>query len=270
MSIVNSAQAEAWNRYEGQHWAAHDSRYDALNGGFNKFVLEQIGPDDRVLDIGCGNGQLTRQAARAARSAIGVDLSAPMLSVARLRAADVPNVTFTQGDAQVFSFEDSAYDIAISRFGAVFFADPVAAFSNIRRALAPGGRTALLCMTALRDTDLGTVFDAMVEYLPWPTGKDGSGPTSFADPARVESVLSDAGFTDVTCTRVEADQVWGRDLADALEFFTDWGPVKYNMGLAGPEAAAKAKQAVAQALESFVTPEAVKLRANAWLVQANA
>lgn len=270
MSIVNSAQAEAWNGYEGQHWAAHDSRYDAMNGGFNQFVLEHIGPDDRVLDIGCGNGQLTRLAAGVGRSATGVDLSAPMLSVARLRAADVPNVTFTQGDAQVFPFEAGSFDIAISRFGIMFFADPVAAFANIRQALASGGRMAFLCMTSLQDTDLGTVFDAMGEYLPWPTGADGSGPTSFADPARTESVLSGAGFRDITCTRVQADQIWGRDVKDATEFFADWGPVKYHMGLAGPQAAAKAKEALAKALEPFETPEAVKLRGHAWLVRANA
>ncbi|ALG15225.1 class I SAM-dependent methyltransferase [Kibdelosporangium phytohabitans] len=270
MTVVNTAQSEAWNGYEGRHWASHDARYDAMNGGFNPFVLGVIEPADRVLDIGCGNGQLTRLAARAGRSATGVDLSGPMLATARARAADVPNVGFVQGDAQVHPFETAAYDIAISRFGITFFADPIAAFSNIRRALAPGGRLAFLCMTALRGTDLGAVFDTMVDYLPWPTGDDGTGPTAFADPERTESVLTAAGYTDFACTKVEADQVWGSDVADAAEFISDWGPVRYHMGLAGPDNAAQARQALTEVLQRFVTPSAVALRGQAWLVQANA
>ena len=96
--IVNTAQAEAWNGYEGEHWAAHADRYDAVNSGFNGCLLDRVRAGDRVLDIGCGNGQLTRLAAARARSAIGVDLSGPMLATARARAAEVPNVTFEQGD----------------------------------------------------------------------------------------------------------------------------------------------------------------------------
>ncbi|ONI87452.1 SAM-dependent methyltransferase [Actinosynnema sp. ALI-1.44] len=270
MTVVNTAQSEAWNGYEGRHWATNDGRYDAMNGGFNEFVLRLITPADRVLDIGCGNGQLTRLAARAGRSATGVDLSGPMLATARLRASDVPGAEFVQGDAQVHPFDAGAYDIAISRFGVMFFADPVAAFGNVRRALAPGGRLAFLCMTALQGTDLGTVFDAMAEYLPWPTGADGTGPTAFADPERTESVLTAAGFTDFACTRVAADQVWGSDVADAAEFIADWGPVRYHMGLAGPDNAAKARQALVEVLARFAAPGAVTLRGQAWLVQANA
>jgi SAM-dependent methyltransferase len=269
MSIVNTAQSEAWNGYEGEHWATHDDRYDAVNSGFNGFLLDAIAARDRVLDIGCGNGQLTRLAAGQAMSATGVDLSGPMLARARERAADVPNVTFEQGDVQVYPFRDGQFDIAVSRFGVMFFADPVAAFANVHRALGPGGRLAFLCMTALEGTDLGGVFDAMNPYLSRPTGSDGTGPTSFADPERTREVLAGAGFRDISSTRVEADQVWGRDVADATEFISGWGPVKHHMGLAGPEAAAKAKQALATALQPFAS-DAVRLRGTAWLVKANA
>src|SRR5205807_1853713 len=101
----------------------------------------RIGPDDAVLDIGCGNGQLTRQAARRAKRASGVDLSEPMLTTARTRAAQegVGNVDFYQGDAQVYPFESDSLDVALSRFGVMFFADPVAAFGNVHRALRAGG-----------------------------------------------------------------------------------------------------------------------------------
>jgi SAM-dependent methyltransferase len=272
--IVNTAQAEAWNGYEGEHWAAHDDRYDAVNGGFNAFLLDAavVGERDRVLDVGCGNGQLTRLAARRARlgRALGVDLSAPMLARAGARAAeeDVPNVTFEQGDAQVHMFPEGGFDVAVSRFGIMFFADPVAAFGNIGRALRPGGRLAFLCMKGLDGTDMGTLFGAMAAHLPRPTGPDGTGPTSFADPARIRTVLTGAGFQDVTWTHVEADQTWGRDVADAAEFISGWGPVRFHMEQAGPDAAARARDALTAALRPFEKPGAVRLRGTAWLVTA--
>ncbi|MET8851399.1 class I SAM-dependent methyltransferase [Amycolatopsis sp. NPDC004625] len=264
--IVNTAQAEAWNGYEGQHWAAHADRYDAVNSGFNGYLLDRVGPADRVLDIGCGNGQLTRLAAARARSAAGVDLSGPMLATARARAADVPNVTFEQGDVQVHPFSGGGFDLAVSRFGVMFFADPVAAFANIRRALGPGGRLAFVCLTALAGTDLGRVFGALAAFLPQPTGPDGSGPTSFANPDRTKAVLTEAGFDDVACTHVEADQVWGRDVPDAARFIADWGPVRHHLGMVDSATAARATEALRAALEPFAGPEAVRLRGTAWLV----
>jgi SAM-dependent methyltransferase len=272
--IVNTAQAQAWNGYEGEHWAAHVDRYDAVNSGFNAFLLDAtaIGERDRVLDVGCGNGQLTRLAARRARlgHASGVDLSGPMLARARAsaEAQNVPNVSFEQGDVQVYPFPEGAFDVALSRFGVMFFADPVAAFANVGRALRPAGRLAFLCMTEFAGTDLGAVFGAMAPYLPRPTGPERSGPTSFADPEYTRFVLAGAGFQDITCTHVEADQIWGRDVADATEFITGWGPVRYHMEQAGPDAAAHARDALTAALRSFAEPGAVRLRGTAWLVTA--
>ena len=265
--VVNTEQEAAWNGYEGRHWADHAARYDAVNSGFNQYVLDRVAEGDRVLDLGCGNGQLTRLAAAKARHATGVDLSGPMLARARADA-DVPNVEFVQGDAQVHPFPTGAFDIAVSRFGVMFYADPVAAFANVHRALAPAGRLALLAMTSLRGTDLGAVFGALARHLPFPAGPDDSGPTSFGDPDRVTALLTAAGFTGVACEHVEADQVWGVDVPDAAAFLAGWGPVKHHMDLAGPDAAARARDALAEALVSFATPEGVRTRGTAWLVTA--
>jgi hypothetical protein len=150
----------------------------------------------------------------------------------------------------------------------MFFADPVAAFTNVRRALRPGGRLAFVCLTDLAGTDLGAVLEAMAEYLPRPTGPDGTGPTSFADPARIRAVLGSAGFEDITCTRVEADQAWGRNVTDAADFIAGWGPVKHHLDLAGPATAALATDALTVALRRFATVDAVRLRGTAWLVNA--
>jgi len=143
MDVTNIQQAEAWNGYEGRHWADNQTRWDAVADGINPhlFAAAAIGVDDRILDIGCGNGRTTRLAASlAARGrAVGVDLSAPMLARARASAeADgLANVEFRQADAQVHPFERAAFDVAMSRGGVMFFADPVTAFHNIGTALRP-------------------------------------------------------------------------------------------------------------------------------------
>jgi SAM-dependent methyltransferase len=273
-NIVNAAQAEAWNGYEGQHWATHAERYDAVNSGFNEILLgaAEIGDRDQVLDVGCGNGQLTRLAALRARlgHATGVDLSGPMLATARARAycENIANVSFRQGDAQVYPFPEGCFDVALSRFGVMFFSDPISAFANIRRPLKPAGRLAFVCMTNFEGTDLGALFDAMSPYLPTPTGPADSGPTSLADPAHTSAVLAAAGFGSIGCTRVEADQIWGRDVADAAEFITSWGPVKYHLHHVAPKTAAQAREALTDALQMFAEPSGVRLRGKALLVIA--
>ncbi|MFI0450758.1 class I SAM-dependent methyltransferase [Actinomadura sp. 6N118] len=272
--IVNTEQAEAWNGYEGQHWADNHDRYEATNGGFNDRLLDaaRIGERDRVLDIGCGNGGITRLAARRARlgQAVGVDLSVPMLTRARATAAEegVENVRFEQGDVQVHPFPEGGFDVAISRFAVMFFADPVAAFGNVAHALRPGGRLAFVSMAGLGGTDLGAVLAAAAEHLPgWQTTSepDRSGPLSLAGPDHVRTVLTAAGFQDVTAEQVEAEASWGRDAADAAEFFTGWGPVRFHLGGADP---GPLRKAVEEAMRPFERAGAVRLRSNGWLVRA--
>ncbi|MEV6859771.1 methyltransferase domain-containing protein [Streptosporangium subroseum] len=279
-SIVNTEQAEAWNGYEGNHWADHQDRYDAVNSEFNDHLLTAaaIGERDRVLDIGCGNGQVTRLAARRARlgHAAGIDLSAPMLQRARATAADegITNVTFAQGDAQIHPFPAAGLDVAVSRFGVMFFADPVAAFANIGKALRPGGRLAFLSLRAMSSNDLGAVFAAMAEHLPqdslWPDpgGSAPSGPESLADPDRIHEVLTGAGYEKVTSVPVDAPQVWGRDAVDAAEFLHAWGPVRHMLGQVDQAAASRARDALTAAMRPYEEPDAVRLRGAAWLVTA--
>ena len=266
--IVNTHQAEAWNGYEGEHWAEHHDRYDAMNGGFNDALLEAaaIGPHDRVLDIGCGNGQITRLAARRAPlgAATGVDLSRPMLARARSLAAEegVANAAFERGDAQVHPFPTGGFDVAVSRFGVMFFTDPVAAFGNVRRALREGGRLAFLCMTPLAETDMGALAAALPPLDHAPVGHD-AGPLSLSDPDRVREVLAGAGFHGVTSRKVEAEQIWGRDAREAGEFFAGWGPIRHNYGSGG-----EVREAVTEAMRRFERDGAVRLRSTAWLVTA--
>lgn len=272
--IVNTAQSEAWNGYEGEHWAGNADRYDAMNGGFNAALLDaaRVGTGDRVLDIGCGNGQLTRLAARRTGSgaATGVDLSGPMLARARERALaeGVRNVSFVQGDVQVYPFTDGEFEVALSRFGIMFFADPVAAFANIVRALTPGGRFAAVAVPPLPGTELGSVFGAVAEQLP--TFEIGHTRGAFADTDGIRDLLTAAGFTGVEVELTAVDAIWGRDVPDAAKFLFEWGPVRYHRMLAGHDADARVAAAISAALEPYLTPDGVRMRNTAWLITATA
>jgi len=180
----------------------------------------RVGSRDRVLDVGCGTGQTTREAARAAAdgSAVGVDVSAGMLELARRRSADqgLRNVTYLRADAQVHHFPPARFDLCISRFGTMFFADPVAAFTNIGRALRPAARLVLLVW---QDRDRNEWVSAMRQTLTDATPAPAPGPDAFslADPAGTEDILTAAGFTDVAFTDVHEPVYYGPDSAAAYD-----------------------------------------------------
>jgi SAM-dependent methyltransferase len=280
VAIVNTHQAEAWNGYEGRHWADHQDRYDTANDGMNKPIFEAaaITETDRVLDVGCGNGRTARLAARQAPRGhvTGIDLSAPMLDRARATAAGqgITNVTFEQGDAQVHPFPDGGFDVAISRGGVMYFADPVAAFTNIRRALRPGGRLAIACPQRLTPgadfaRALAPLWALMSRYAPATEASDEeAGPTSLSDPDRIGQVLTGAGFTAVTTTPLTVPMVFGRDAADAADFFVGMGPMHFTLRNAGLAEVQAVHAALIGGLRDFEDAGAVVLQSALWLVQA--
>lgn len=147
MTVANEEQIRWWNEDEGPHWVTEAERYDAINGAFGEAMLEAaaLQPSERVLDVGCGNGATTIEAAKRVRpggAAVGMDVSAPMLDLARRRAtsAEVSEAEFLHADAQVHDFVEGDFDVVVSRHGLMFFDDPDLAFANLARALRPDGR----------------------------------------------------------------------------------------------------------------------------------
>jgi len=274
--VVNTAQAEAWNGYEGDHWAEHDQRWNAVNGGFDRPLLDaaRIGTHDRVLDVGCGAGMTTRLAARLATSgrALGVDLSAPMLARARALTVEqgLANADFVQADAQVHPFPPGGFDVAISRFSAMFFGDPVAAFANIRRSLRPGGRLALVCMGDPARNEWLTALYELRGLLPLPPSPTPGEPGMFslADPALVARILTGAGFADPAAVAVEAPMHWGRDADDAAAFLLNSGPGHHLLGQADRPTGHRAHQVLADTLRPAESPDGLRLRGSALLVTA--
>ncbi len=202
------------------------SGYDAELRRHNEVLRRAVGVQlhDHVLDIGCGTGQTTRQAARTARAgnALGVDVSAPAIERARelARAEGLRNVTFEHADAQVHRLPPERFDLAISRFGTMFFDDPVAAFANIGRALRPDGR---LVMMVWQASERNKWDVAIRQSLGGPEGpvavaSEGPDPFSLADPLTVAGILVAAGFAGVSFTDVHEPVYYGPDVAAALDW----------------------------------------------------
>jgi len=222
-ACANAAQAAEWDGPAGAHRTRHAAVFDAETRPHNERfrAAADVAARDRVLDIGCGTGQTTRDAARAAvaGSALGIDLSAQMLDHARRlsREEGLANVSFLQADAQVHRFPAASFDVGISRFGTMFFADPVAAFGNIGHALVRGGRLVLMVWQA-RDRNEWTtaIREALAGDNP-PPPTDGPHPFSLADPAVAEGILTAAGFAGISFTDVREPVYYGPDPAVAFD-----------------------------------------------------
>jgi SAM-dependent methyltransferase len=280
-AMQNAEQFEYWNGPEGQHWADREDRFDGMLGPFVEPLLDAAGiaPDDRVLDVGCGNGATSLAAARRAATGrvVGVDISGPMLTRARGRAAGegIDNVEFVHADAQDHDFgvDAGTFDVMISRFGVMFFADPVAAFSNLASALRPGGRVAFLCWQGLFANEWVAVPAAAIIPIvgaPEAPPPDAPGPFSFADRDRVSGILADSGFTDVTFDDMHLPVVLGGGLPldDAVAFLGEGGMGKRFLGDADEPTVARALAAVRDALVPYASSGGVRLDSAVWLVCA--
>ena len=236
-----------------------------------------VGPRDRVLDVGCGAGGTTRDAARAAwdGSAVGVDVSAPAVERARALAAaeGLANVTFECADVQTHRFAPGSFDLAVSRFGTMFFADPVEAFGTVARALRPGGRLVMLVWQA---ADRNAWDVAVRRALAGPEaavtggggGGDGPDPFSLADPATVQGILQAAGFTGIGLTDVREAVHYGPDAASALAWVRGFTCTGAALQRLDPDAAAHALARLHDTLAEHLGTGGVRFDSRAWLVTA--
>ena len=224
-----------------------------------------------VLDIGCGTGQTTRDAARTAAPGrvVGVDVSERMLARARqlTEAERLDNATYELGDAQVHRFDTGRYRLAISRFGTMFFADPVAAFANIASALCPQGRLALLVWQRRERNEWALTIDAAVgeaAQLPPPPGAD---PFSLGDAEATTAILERAGFAELRFDDVHEPVLYGQDIAAALEFVRGFQNVSAALASMSSSAAARALERLRATLAAHSTDsQGVALGSRSWLI----
>jgi len=277
---VNQQQSEAWNGAESGHYVDHADRYDRQLAPFTDALLAcvQLEPHHSVLDVGCGCGATTIAAARVARTALGADLSAPLLEVAadRARSAAVDNAEFVVADAQTYDFDEGAFDLVISQFGLTFFDDPVSAFTNLRRALASSGRIAFVCWQGLEANQwVSVVGRAVAHHVALPDlGGMAGGPGMFAlkDPDETTALLDAAGFTQIEIEPISPTILLGggATLDDSIDFLLGMGIVRGLLGRLDSDARAEAIESVRGTLaERYEPGVGVRLGTGAWLVSAS-
>ncbi len=276
MSEPNAEMRKAWDGPDGDIWVASADQYETRGAGHRRLLLRAaaIASGERVLDLGCGNGASTREAARMAQpgEVVGIDLSTAMLTNARVRsaAAGLTNVTFVHGDAQVHDFEPESFDVIISNAGAMFFDDKVAAFTNLGRALRPGGRIALMAWQRLEDNEWLTVLRealSMGRDLPSPlVGMPG--PFGLADREQVSDLLSETGFTDVGFGDVREPSVFGATTAEAYALMSADGPTRGLLEDLSDADKATALDQLCAVIAAHETPSGVIFDSASWLIQA--
>ena len=247
--------------------------YDAELRLHNEVLREAYGirPGDHILDIGCGAGQTTRDAARiaVAGSVLGVDVSAPMIERARRLTDDagLHNVDFEQADAETHRFPAEHFDVVISRFGTMFFRDPVAAFTNIARALRRDGRLVMMVWQEGRQNEWFTSIERVVAG-PRDTAPLEMDPFSLADRATMDQVLVRAGFGDVAFTEVDVPVYYGPDVVAAVEWVCRFSCVTDALERLDAASRARARERLVQMLAAHATEDGVQFDSRAWLVTA--
>jgi SAM-dependent methyltransferase len=273
----NAAQIEHWNAQAGDTWAALHDRLDAQLEPLGRAAMDSAPPasGERVLDIGCGTGQTTLalgERVGSQGSALGVDISRPMLELARARAraAAIKNVRFEQADAQIYALEPRAFDYAFSRFGVMFFADPVAAFANLRAAMRQGGRLVFVTWRSARENQWVSVpCEAAYRHLPRPAPPEPGAPGEFslADADRLRPILAGAGFAKIAIDPHDMP-IGGGSLERMLDTILRMGPVEAALRESGQDQREAVAISLREALTPFAGVQGVRMGSATWLVRA--
>ncbi|MEH2626697.1 ubiquinone/menaquinone biosynthesis C-methylase UbiE [Bradyrhizobium sp. AZCC 1719] len=276
----NADQVAYWNGPAGQRWAERQAAQDVLLKPVADLVVDRarLKPGDRVIDIGCGSGATAiafAQKVAPSGHVLGIDVSGPMLERARQAAPKDLPIDFILADATVYPFELASFDVLASRFGVMFFADPVLSFANMRKALRPTGRMAFACWREPRENPFFMApLAAAYKHVPKlpQLGPEDPGPFAFASEERVRRILDAAGFTGVEMEACPLllDAAIGRGLDGAVQGALEIGPVSRALDGQPAEARAAVAASIREALTPFAKGDAVLLPASVWIVTARA
>lgn len=276
----NAQQIEYWNSAMAQRWVTSQARLDQLFDPLTQAVLDQAAPQsgEHVIDIGCGCGATVLELARRVGPTghvLGIDVSAPMLGLARRRIAEAGyrQATLVQDDMATHAFAPQTFDLGFSRFGVMFFADPVAAFANLRSALKPSGRLVFACFRPMAENAwVREPYTAVQHLLPPspPPDPEAPGQFAFADPDRVRRILSGAGFHDISFTRHDPImRLAGPGApAQAAELSSQVGPIARGLIDASDELRATVRDTLTAAFQRHDGPEGIALPGANWFVAA--
>ena len=288
----NAGQARRWNGASGWHWILHRERHLAQHKDLiaDLFDAAEIAAGERVLDIGCGCGETSITAARAvacpspegitpnwslhqemqhAGRVIGLDLSAPMLNIARRLTAQsgMKNITFRRGDAQIYPLRQNSFDIAISSFGVMFFADPHEAFMNIRKTLPSGGRLTFLCWQDDSQNEMHSIpLRTFERYTPLPTPDV----NCLFDSDYIENLLRKGGWDGVKIEDIRRSAWLGSDVNDVMGYIRSMPSTERLIaGIGDQKLAHRIMADIAEKFAELERSDGVWVRAAAWLVRAH-
>ncbi|MFS8145769.1 class I SAM-dependent methyltransferase [Rhizobium sp. BR 249] len=275
-------QVADWKGQSGERWVAYQARLDAMMAVFGQAAIEAAAPvaGERVLDVGCGAGASSLDLADrvgAGGHVLGVDISEPLIDRARALAPQHSAAMFQVADASSAELPKGAFDILFSRFGVMFFDDPAAAFTHMRRALRPGGRVAFVCWRSIAENDwVRLPMGAMKGIIPpmTPPGPEAPGPFSFGDQGRVARILTAAGFTDVAIAPFDASIPFGkgetRDAAldDAVKMTLEVGPLARSLADQPDDIRVRASAAVRAVFAGCTRERSVMIDGAVWIVTA--
>lgn len=275
---ANAKQIAFWSGVGGRHWVERQELWDIVLQPVLDAALAraEVRPGEQVIDVGCGCGASSVAVGRRVGPegrVLGLDVSPPMLALARRRCPPDLPVAFEEADASVYPLPAEAFDLLFSRFGVMFFADPTRAFANLRKGLKPGGRLAFSCFRDPRlNAWMRVPLEAAYEHVPRlpQLGPEDPGPFSFADAGRVHRILEGAGFASVTLEPVDLafDLGSGRGLATAVESVMRIGPTSAAVEDQPEDVRATVAASLTRVLAPYVTGDAVALPAAIWIVTA--
>jgi SAM-dependent methyltransferase len=266
-------QARLWNGLAGAAWVDAQAVLDRMYQPFEELLVDAVRAAGarRVLDVGCGTGATTVAAARAAGAALGVDVSEPMIAAARARAEGVgAPARFVCADAQVHAFDPASFDMIVSRFGVMFFADPVQAFANLRRAASPAARLRFVAWRSATENPFMTTAErAAAPLLPSlpPRRPDAPGQFGFASAPRIVSILQAAGWAGVDLRPVDVECSFPEP--ELIRYLTRMGPVGQVLHEANAPTRTRVVEVVRPAFEPFVRGSEVRFTAACWMASAS-
>lgn len=267
---TNAEQLKAWDGDQGDFWTRRADRFDAGVARYHEHLLAALAiePNWTVLDVGCGAGRLTIDAARQAHpgSVLGLDLSASLLRLAaqRAEAEGVDGAVFDQLDVQNHPLTPGGFDLVTSRHGTLFFGDPDLAFANLCQALRPGRRMVQLSWQPAARNEWMRTFRTLFSGQPLPEVQPRPG--ALTDPDLTRELLTGAGFTDVELTPLHEPMWFGADVADAYDFLTE--QFGWLLRDKDPGTQSKILAAVREDIGDHLTGDGIRYDSAAWLIEA--
>lgn len=281
MSDVQPAPTHDWNGDSGERWAANLDRLDLMLQDFGDAAIAAAAaqPGERILDIGCGSGTSTFMLADQVGQSghvLGVDISRQLVELARAATPEGASAEFQLADAATAPFPAESFDLLFSRFGVMFFENPVAAFANMRGALKPGGRVAFVCWRSAAENDWVRLPMAAIRDIvqPAPADPDAPGPFAFGNPERLTDILATAGFADIEVKPSDNRLAYGRSdtreaaIDDALDMAFQVGPLSRALADQPDDISVRAAAAVRAAFAALPGDTSVLIDGAAWIVTA--